>query len=159
MDVNTTATPEFKMEMVLKDCKVKTKIMVHLMDVMDNTYLQMKVVALTKSHLTIETEVEVMTEFHTVEKRLTQHMHMVVLPTSKPHMIKEVVMTEPWMLAMMRCQLRNMMIYMAQSITIQEEMKIIQKAMPMIVSQPRRKRLSLIVTKSGLKWGMKYPRM
>ena len=116
MDVNTTAAPEFEMEMVLKDCKVKTKIMVHLMDVMDNMYLQMKVVALTKSHLTIETEVEVMTEFHTVEKRLTQHIHMVVLPMSKPHMMKGVVTSELCMLAMMQCQPRNMMINMEMEV-------------------------------------------
>ena len=55
-------------------------------------------------------------------------------------------------------------IYMVGSMMIQEEMILIRKAMPMIVFQPRmriprRKRLSLIVTKSGLKWGMKYPRM
>ena len=42
----------------------------------------------------IVTEVGVMTESPTVEKRLTQHIHMVVLSTSKPHMMKEVAMSE-----------------------------------------------------------------
>ena len=42
----------------------------------------------------IVTEVGVMTEPLTVEKRLTQHIHMVVLSTFKPHMMKEVAMSE-----------------------------------------------------------------
>ena len=56
---------------------------------------------------------------------------------SKPHMMKEVVTSEPCMLAMMQCQPRNMMIYMAQSMTIKEEMTLIHKVKPMTMKEER----------------------
>ena len=75
----------------------------------------MKVGVLTKSDLTIEVlpsmvMVGVMTKSYMVEKRLTPHIHTVVLPMPKPHMMKEVATSEPCMLAMIQCQPEDMMI-------------------------------------------------
>ena len=80
-------------------------------------HLWMKVGVLTKSDLTIEVlpsmvAMGVMTKSHTVEKRLTPHIHTVVLPMSKPHMMKEVVTSELCLFAMMQSQPRNMVIDM-----------------------------------------------
>ena len=64
-----------EMEQVLKVYKMKTKIMAYWMTAMAS-------------------------ELKVGKKRLTPHIHMVALPMSKPHMMKEVGTSEPCMLAM-----------------------------------------------------------
>ena len=76
--------PKFRVGQVLKTYKMETKIMAYWMIAMAS---KLKV----------------------VKKRLTPHIHMVALPMSKLHMMREVVISEPCMLAIMQCQLRNMM--------------------------------------------------
>ena len=98
MDVNTMMAPKFRVGQVLKVYKMMTKIMAYLMTAMAS---KLKV----------------------VEKRLTPHIHTVALPMSKLHMMKEVVTSEPCMLAMMQCQLRNMMIDMEKEVDAMPSMQ------------------------------------
>merc|ERR1719318_1423797 len=91
VDVNTMTAPKFRVGQVLKVYKMKTKIMAYWMTAMAR-------------------------ELKVVKKRLTPHIHMVALPMSKLHMMKEVVTLEPCTLAIMQCQLRDMMIDMEKEV-------------------------------------------